>query len=428
MKIPKGRLPLSLMAVVISAVAFTGLIFTEDLRALTGTSILKFTACSRKDDAVAKSSKVSSEERDNMPVLDDDTVDEDKIGFSAKECSVTEGRWAFNRSQEPPYSHHSCPYLDRQVQCMRNGRPDDRYLYWVWEMDDCALPRVNAAVVLEKLRGKRLMFVGDSLQRAQWLSFVCLVEPQIPPEHKSMNRSRSLSVFRAKEYNATIEFYWAPFLVESNTDGHIIADTSKRIIRVDSITKHARHWIGVDILVFNTYVWWMSGQRIKSLWGSFANGEEGFEELDAVVAYRIGLRTWANWIDSTLNPNATRVFFTTMSPTHMRSSDWHNRNGIKCYNETEPVRERGYWGSGSDRRIMQVVSGVVGRMRVPVTFLNITQLSEHRIDGHTSVYTEFQGKILSEEQKANPLRYADCIHWCLPGVPDTWNQLLYAYL
>lgn len=157
------------MAVVISAVAFTGLIFTEDLRALTGTSILKLTACSRKDDAVAKSSKVSSgnhvlgshcgspntalsffylscvcfllEERDNMSVLDDDIVDEDKIGFSARECSVSEGRWVFNRSQEPLYSHRSCPYLDRQAQCMRNGRPDDSYLYWVWEMDDCTLPR-----------------------------------------------------------------------------------------------------------------------------------------------------------------------------------------------------------------------------------------------------------------------------------------------
>lgn len=54
-------------------------------------------------------------------------------------------------------------------------------------------------------------------------------------------------------------------------------------------------------------------------WGSFANGEEGYEELDTPVAYRIGLKTWANWVDSTVNPNKTRVFFTTMSPTHTRS-------------------------------------------------------------------------------------------------------------
>lgn len=53
-------------------------------------------------------------------------------------------------------------------------------------------------------------------------------------------------------------------------------------------------------------------------WGAFANGEEGYEELDAPVAYRLGLKTWANWVDSNINPNHTRVFFTTMSPTHMR--------------------------------------------------------------------------------------------------------------
>nr|CAD1841920.1 unnamed protein product [Ananas comosus var. bracteatus] len=426
MKVPRGKLSLSVIAVLISGFALAGLIFTEDLRALTGTSILKLKACCKQDEIV-HSSNVTKEEREKS-VLGDDIIDEDKIAFHPGECNAMNGKWVFNRDKELLYTEQSCPYLDKQVACMRNGRPDSDYLYWEWQLDDCILPRFNPRIVLEKLRGKRLMFVGDSLQREQWQSFVCMVESILPHEGKSMNRSRSLSVFTAKEYNATIEFYWAPFLIQSNSDAHLITNTSQRILHVDSITKHAQHWIGVDILIFDTYVWWMSGQKIKSVWGSFANGDEGFEELDFVVAYRIGLKTWANWIDSTINPNSTRVFFTTMSPTHMRSKDWHNEKGIRCYNETRPVMERGYWGSGSDRRIMGVVASVIGRMKVPVTFLNITQLTEYRIDGHVSVHTESKGKILSDEKKGNPRVYADCIHWCLPGVPDTWNQLLYAYL
>lgn len=90
--------------------------------------------------------------------------------------------------------------------------------------------------------------------------------------------------------------------------------------------------------------------------------------------------------------------------------------------------KRGHWGTGSDKRIMNVVDSIVEKMKVPVTVINITQMSEHRVDAHSSVYTETQGKLLTEEQKADPLRYADCIHWCLPGVPDTWNQAFLAYL
>lgn len=78
--------------------------------------------------------------------------------------------------------------------------------------------------------------------------------------------------------------------------------------------------------------------------------------------------------------------------------------------------------------MMGVMSDVVGRMRVPVTLLNVTQLTEHRVDAHVSVYTETGGKVLTDAERADPQTYADCIHWCLPGVPDTWNQILYAHL
>ncbi|KAI3441403.1 PMR5N domain-containing protein [Psidium guajava] len=414
----RGKLPLSITTVMISALAFIGLMYSETISPFTS----KLKSCSKRDSIISRSGEGDGDKSGYDPEMDD------RFEFDPEECSVVSGKWVFNKSYEPPYTDRSCPYLDRQVSCIKNGRPDSDYQRWQWQPDDCLLPPFDPAKVLKKLRGKRLMFVGDSLQRGQWQSFVCLVESIMPENQKSMKRGRAHSIFKAKEYNATIEFYWSPFLVESNSDLRIVGDPKKRILKVDSILKHAKHWTGVDILVFNSYVWWMTGLRIKSLWGSFANGQEGYEELDLPVAYRIGLKTWANWVDSTINPNETRVFFTTMSPTHMRSADWNNKDGIKCYNETKPVMKKNHWGTGSDKRIMKVVSSVVGKMKVPVTFINITQLSEYRIDGHSSIYTETGGNLLTDEQKADPLHHADCIHWCLPGVTDTWNQILYAHL
>lgn len=90
--------------------------------------------------------------------------------------------------------------------------------------------------------------------------------------------------------------------------------------------------------------------------------------------------------------------------------------------------KRKHWGTGSDKRIMSVVTNVVEKMKVPVTVINITQISEYRIDAHASIYTETGGRLLTDEEKADPLHHADCIHWCLPGVPDTWNQIFLAHL
>ncbi|XP_074568956.1 protein trichome birefringence-like 3 [Curcuma longa] len=426
MKIPpKGKTPLSLTIIIIAVIVLMSVTFTEDLRVLTGTSTLKPPKASSSSSSSSSSSERDASSREtNEAVIDE----EDKIEFNRKKCSVTEGKWVFNSSKEMLYTDESCPYLDKQLVCKRNGRPEDKYLYWEWELDDCTLPRFNVENVLRKLRGKRLMFVGDSMQRAQWQSFVCLIQAHIPPKRKLIKRNEGNCMFKAKDYNMTIEFYWTPFLVDSNTDKYIITDPNKRILQVDSIAHHARSWVGVDIFVFSSYTWWMSGQSIKSSWGSFANGEKGYEELDVRIAYKLGLKTWANWVDSSINPNTTRVFFATMSPSHLRSSDWGNEDGIQCFKETMPVAQRGFSGSGTDKQMMEVVTDVIERMKVPVTVLNITQLTDYRIDAHVSVYTQLDGKVLSDEQKKNPLRYADCIHWCLPGVPDIWNQLLYAYL
>ena len=110
--------------------------------------------------------------------------------------------------------------------------------------------------------------------------------------------------------------------------------------------------------------------------------------------------------------------------------DWNNPDGIKCAKETTPIQNATTPLSvGTDKRLFVIAHNITQSMkRVPVSFLNITALSEYRKDAHTSVYTIRQGKMLTAEQQADPEHFADCIHWCLPGLPDTWNEFLYTQI
>ena len=101
-----------------------------------------------------------------------------------------------------------------------------------------------------------------------------------------------------------------------------------------------------------------------------------------------------------------------------------------CYNETEPILEEGYRGKGTNMKMLEKLEGAIEELEtrgVKVKLLNITQLAEYRKEGHPSIYRR-QWVAPSEEQLLNPTTYSDCAHWCLPGVPDTWNQLLYTFL
>lgn len=62
-----------------------------------------------------------------------------------------------------------------------------------------------------------------------------------------------------------------------------------------------------------------------------------------------------------------------------------------------------------------VASGAVKGTQVKL--LDIRAPSELRDEGHISRYSI----------KATP-GVQDCLHWCLPGVPDTWNEILMAQL
>eukprot|EP00951_Prasinocladus_malaysianus_P011201 scaffold82610_cov37-Prasinocladus_malaysianus.AAC.2 len=50
-----------------------------------------------------------------------------------------------------------------------------------------------------------------------------------------------------------------------------------------------------------------------------------------------------------------------------------------------------------------------------VKLMNITYLSALRPDSHPAEIAQYGGQ---------KLKVQDCVHFCIPGVPDTWNDLI----
>lgn len=90
--------------------------------------------------------------------------------------------------------------------------------------------------------------------------------------------------------------------------------------------------------------------------------------------------------------------------------------GYCQYQRQSPVAAKYGGGGGGWQRAELVLDQVISCMKKPVHLLSITGLSQSRPDGHPSIYGNSRHRGL------------DCTHWCLPGVPDTWNQLLFANL
>ncbi|EPS71157.1 hypothetical protein M569_03604, partial [Genlisea aurea] len=94
------------------------------------------------------------------------------------------------------------------------------------------------------------------------------------------------------EYNVSVEYYWAPFIVDSISDNASNHTVLKRLVRLDSVAKHSKEWEGADILTFESYVWWMHKPTIYA-YGYGGSGSATVEEYNVTIAYRLAMESWS---------------------------------------------------------------------------------------------------------------------------------------
>ena len=267
--------------------------------------------------------------------------------------------------------------------CGGNGIPNsikqtNKYQYdWVPSTCDGGYKSVQKEDLLEKMRNEWMTFIGDSLSRNTYYALVCLLYDE---PYQSLHLPYYDDVRYYKTYNATVVRMWSSFLV--------VPDEYVRSVKQK--WPHPEPELGVDItikigienstiLVLGTGGWW--GESYRPLF---------MPSMVTVFEYM--------------------KYFSGRSVFQLQGRTTH----YPCYNKTIPVEELS--NETREYDTFRVVLKELEERYKHVLFLKTEELSEYRVDGHPSSVVTYKSK------------KKDCQHWILPGVPDTWIQILFNYV
>ncbi|CAH9090986.1 unnamed protein product [Cuscuta europaea] len=339
------------------------------------------------------------------------------------ECDVFAGEWVPN-PEAPYYTNATCWAIHEHQNCMKYGRPDEGFMKWRWQPDGCDLPVFEPYRFLDMVRNKSLAFVGDSVGRNHMQSLICLLSRVEYPLDVSTSKDENFKRWKYVTFNFTIATFWSPFLVrakETDSDGpthtglynlyldEVNEEWTTQIERFDYVIISAGHWF------YRPSMYFKNGKRVGCRYCLIEN----VTDMPMSYGYRMAFKTAFKAINNLKNYKGV-TFLRTFAPSHFEGGEWND--GGTCPRHL-PLKKNETLldGTNLEMYLAQMeefkVAQKEGKMKgLKYRLLDMTYAMLLRPDGHPSRYGHLP--------RDNMTLYNDCVHWCLPGLIDSWSDFL----
>ncbi|XP_073146409.1 protein trichome birefringence-like 19 [Henckelia pumila] len=342
---------------------------------------------------------------------------------SSTTCDLFSGEWVPNPGG-PYYTNTTCHTIQEHQNCMKFGRPDTGFMKWRWKPDDCELPVFDPQSFLQLMKGKSLGFVGDSVARNHMQSLICLLSRVVRPVDVSRPTDENI-LYQYTQYNFNISIISSPYLVRTRrSDPHDI--TRPFLLYLDEFDEAWTAKIAAFDFLIISAGHWFSRPTYFYLNGSLAGclycADPNVTQMASTFSYGRAFRTAFRAINGAAAAGGFKgvAFLRTFAPSHFEGGPWDK--GGDCV-RTAPFgrNEKEMEGHELDMYRVQLeelgIARTVGRRTgVKLRLFDVTKPMVLRADGHPSKYGHWPG--------VNQTIPNDCVHWCLPGPIDSWNDML----